>query len=226
MSYRYREIVFPEAEHFLHRPSAAQLEAVLECLAANGWCRRTTDDDLYVSLPDAKRAATTAPAGVVHAYLQGVWEGTPDDWPMDEPLFEPNLIEDVTLLSSPVLLLLPGDMNGSSLFCPSCNEDIVRALQYQRDRAYEPDVGPEYEMVRHGFLLVPARCPKCEGQLDHKSMVLELETLEDEAPFCHFAIVLQALRRPSVELVYLDPEVLSQLSNACGVPLRSTGRLQ
>jgi hypothetical protein len=226
LSDRYQEIILPDVEHFRHRPSPRQLAAVLDCLAANAWCQSKPTDDIYLSVSDAKAAAGAAPAGVVLAYLQGgASDSSPDDWPSEEPLFSPGLCEDVLLLSSPTLILLPGDMNGGSLFCAACDQDIRPALRRQEDRAYEADAGPEFQLVRKGFLLAPVTCPSCGVGLQHEELVLALEGVEDEAPFCHFAVRLQALHAPTVDLVYPDPEFLEQLSQACGVPLRSTGRL-
>ena len=122
MSYTYTEIILPEADHFAHRPSAEQLAAVMDVLASAGWVHRSPEGGSYLSVEDAKAAFRTAGARPAIAHLlAGATDPAPDEWPAGEPLFSPDLCEDVLLISSPLLLLLPGSMNGGSVACPSCD---------------------------------------------------------------------------------------------------------
>jgi hypothetical protein len=228
MSYRFVEVVVPEASHIRFRPSSDQLIAALSCLVEHGWCQKTPTDSLYVSVAGARDALRAAPEGVVHPYLQSFDAGSLPDWPEGEPEYTPNLCEDVRIVSSPVLLGLPADcMTGGQLLCPHCQEDMYSTLFEEQDaRTFGDEDVPEfYEFVSQGFLLAPETCPACRRPLPHEEMVLRTMDIDIEAPFCYFALVLTALHTPSVAsaTVYLDPGFLEQLSEACGVPMRSTG---
>ena len=67
MSYTYTEIILPEPEHFAHRPSAQQLAAVVDLLAARGWVHRAPEGGSYVSIAEAKAALQATDAGTVLA---------------------------------------------------------------------------------------------------------------------------------------------------------------
>ena len=112
------------------------------------------------------------------------------------------------------------------MLCPKCEADVRGALAVQEEKAWGDAAPPEYEVVRKGFRLAPSRCPACESPLDPTELVLAANDFEDEVPFCHFAVCIQAVREPTVELVYFDPEFLEAVGEACGVPVRSTGRIQ
>ena len=227
MSYRYVEVMFPEIDHIRYRPSGGQLIAALNCLVDLGWCLATPTDEMYVSTATAKEALRAVPDGVVLPHLQGYRATSLAEWPQDQPMFTPDLCEDVRIISSPVLLGLPVDcMTGGQFMRSQCQEDIRPRLVDEQDaRAYGEHVPDVYEFVRHGFFLAPDSCPLCATSLSHQEMVLETPDFEIEAPFCHVAIVLTALHTPTVaaSAVYLEPKFLDGLSAAVGVPVRSMG---
>jgi hypothetical protein len=217
MSYRYTEIIVPEVGHFGCRPSARQLAAVVDVLAAEGWVHPHPEDSMYVSVDEAKAAVQLADRDAVSVcMLAAATEPAPDEWPPTEPVFTPDLCEDVLLVSSPTLLLLPGSMNGGVLACPNCESDMASADNVPR----------AHELAANGLRLAPVQCPACRSAANLADLVLAAGDFEDEAPFYHFALYVTAVREPTVELVYMDPELLSVLGEACGVPLRSTGRLR
>ena len=80
--------------------------------------------------------------------------------------------------------------------------------------------------MRKGFRLAPERCPSCNNGLKPEDLVLAANDFENETPLCHFAVCITAAREPSVEVVHPDPALLATLGEACGAPLRSTGRLR
>ena len=83
-------------------------------------------------------------------------------------------------------------------------------------------------------LYAPERCPKCGKDLDLAQLSMSLTSVIDSqsprvevAPFFRFGIWLLPVekRYPETERVVLDPSLLLNLQEACGVPFRSVGTL-
>jgi hypothetical protein len=130
----------------------------------------------------------------------------------------------VTIVSSPWLLVATyGGVEPGAIACPECGGNALDKILEQHSQLFfaEGGSGPESVLIDAHFKLAPAACPLCGEALVHEEMALESGDKYDPAPFFHFAIRITAIRQPSVEMVYLPPDFLAELSDAIGVPLRS-----
>jgi hypothetical protein len=230
MSYRHIESILPEAEHYRHRPTADQMIAALECLIRHQWCAEVKSPAAYSWYRSAAemraRLRAVPDAVVMEALERGSDAPAPDDWPEDEPEFTADLCEEVTIVSSPWLLMADhGGMESGRVDCPECGADVLGHVRQQQDEEVfsEGDKRPEFILVDKGFKVAPRDCPACGVALSYQDMVLELSEQADPAPFFHFAIQVMAIRAPSVPLIWFNPEFMDELSHAVGVPLRSIG---
>jgi hypothetical protein len=229
MSYRHIESIVPGEDHYRHRPTAQQLIAAVDCLVKHQYCNEEKSELPYASLyntaGEVREALRAAPEGVVVKMLdRGMKTPPPDEWPADEPELTPDLCEQVTIVSSPWLLVATyGGVEPGSIACPECGGNALDKILEQHSQLFfaEGDKGPESVLTDENFKLAPPACPLCGKALAHEEMALESGDKYDPAPFFHFAIRITAIRQPSVEMVYFHPDFLAELSDAIGVPLRS-----
>jgi hypothetical protein len=223
MSVGYAEIVFPDVDAFNLEPTPAHVRQLLNELQSLGWIRDVDEDGMYKSLATAHRAIDSwAPPAPFKLWLAGgLSDETPEEWPDNQNTFEPWFCEDVEFACSPNLLLFPSGMNEATMPCAACGDELLT----QPWRRYERDSGSEGALERYEFsdyVIAPTTCLACGTTPRYQDITFRGDVTITCAVF-KLAIRLAAARGPSSVDVHLDPGVLSKLSAACGIPLRSAG---
>lgn len=238
MSVQFETWVIPEASRFDMLPSPGNSGQIVELLAREGWTDPTapcefrdldTYADLQVVAYHSVGQVCDELAAQSTAFSVDLWSAP---WPAPGKAIEDldaaadfSKAEDLVLLPThgvavklvlaPTLRLLPGDMNGSSIPCAACGEDIM-------------DV--EYERMGLVAFPAPTSCPHCGAGLAHRDLVGQTtlsgdEIVEEEAPFFRFALCLEPAQKPTVQgFVTVDPLLTESLHEITRVAFRSMDR--
>lgn len=233
MGVSYRQLVFPEAEHFRFRPTPEQLMALVDELWSMGWLRREADcrpihlTGSYKHPSAIRESVLDRPRDrLLYLYLAGGSDPCPDDWTADFPVYLPVFCEDVTVIESPRLLVFPGDMNGGRMPCRGCPADLFSEVVEALEEAWTVDtVDDAVVLAKHGYSLAPEVCKKCGAPLQPEQMTLTHSSGKpDPTPFFHFGLAFEALRAPDKGTAGMDPSLLEACRRSCSVPFRATER--
>ena len=224
MSVKYSEILMPDMQDLAFLPGRVQVLALIDLLESRGWIR-DNDSDLYQTVGAAR--ATVGrwnPGDPLRLYLGGgLSDLTPPEWPEGEPMLLPELCEDVKIVCSPELLLFPLGMEGAGMPCPKCGDDLIaQMLAEEGEASGDPHTMPPGEGIQSDYRKAVAACRACGVVLDYRDCLLD-NGEGVEAPAFKFGVACLAAFSPTVPLVYLDPEFMSDLGRACGVTMRSAG---
>lgn len=221
MSVRYSQYVLPEPDYMLFRPTRAQLRGILDALSELGWLRpedalTASERRLYTSSSQVSTRLALPTTDLLHLWLAGGPPGRYPDEFVAGDVFGPSYCEDIAIIESPVLALLPAGMDGAEILCTSCSSDMYPAISLER---------PQLRKLS-SMTLAPERCPSCHQPVDLNRTVMQFGMgRSDPAPFAHLILEFQAVHAPD-EHVQLPADLLTMLARKCGVPFREASRFQ
>jgi hypothetical protein len=236
----YDCLVYPTAEHFLHRPEAPALGRLLAYLVDRGWIDATTTNPYAVVADDTgKPGKRPLRRQTIESDVAALYAETPvfavcadrNDESLDafesetSPLLTPRYCAAVRLGVSDALYAVRADDETwpeHEVRCPGCQARATVGLD-RKSRQH----AAFYSLAMRDHL--PERCPGCQTDLVPQRIALAVrdpgadEPRIERTPFFRFALLIfgPEKRRPDVPRVRLEPSLLPELAALLDVPLRS-----
>jgi hypothetical protein len=227
MGVEYRALAMPDVSDFDYRPTRSQIVSLLQYLEHTGWVGEPGEPanpeyPVYLTAHAAKAALSAQPLDrPLRLYLAGARRRRFESWPDEESIFDPALCADVEIVDSPHLIAIPEDMNGGSIPCPDCDDDLSQQIQARLSGPMVED--PLEDLEGNDYHLLPGKCSACEKPVDTAALRRVQEYGEVERPAFRFAVALRAAFQPEVGSVDLAPEVIERFRSILGVSFRLVG---